>query len=135
MIEDVDARGINNIPYAAYEYGTATGKGEYYKYVDGLLICRKTVHYDSYDITYPKPPIFVGGINIITTPDQWAYPFTGNYGEGNYCVFGNCSSPGGFANVPIWLSSYGSAGLWVCCTTSTTITNFNISLTAIGRWK
>lgn len=35
--------GINNIPYAAYEYGTATGKGEYYKYVDGLLICKK--HY------------------------------------------------------------------------------------------
>ena len=43
MINDIDIRGINNIPYTAYEYGNITGKGEYWKYVDGLLICKK--HY------------------------------------------------------------------------------------------
>ena len=134
MIEDVDARGINNIPYAAYEYGT-TSNGQYWKYNDGLLICRKTIHYDSFAITTQKTSIYVGETNIVATPEQFAYPFIGTYGNGDYCVFGNCSSPTGHSNVPVWLSSYGSSGLWVCGSASVTINNFNVNLTAIGRWK
>lgn len=135
MINDIDIRGINNIPYTAYEYGNITGKGEYWKCVDGLLICKKTLHYDSYAITYPKSSIYVGGINIVASPDQWGYPFIGTYGTGDYCVFGNCSCPTGNNNIPVWLASYGINGLWVCASDSITINNFYVNLTAIGRWK